>query len=110
MPNVDKPLNLFQISSFDYTSNQEIMNILMQTETIRIEHIVSYGQTSNDWYDQNENEWLVLLQGQAAILYENGNEISLAHGDTLYIPAHQKHKVSFTSAQPPCIWLAVFLR
>lgn len=108
MTTIESINNVFDISSFDYSKNNEIIHPLIQSDNIRIEHIVSYGQISDNWYDQHENEWVVLLQGNATICYENKTEISLYQGDTLYIPAHQKHKVSFTSTHPPCIWLAIF--
>ncbi|NLJ82083.1 MAG: cupin domain-containing protein [Bacteroidales bacterium] len=100
--------NLFDTSSLNYSTKEEIVNLLFTSENIRIERIVSYGQISEDWYNQEENEWVFLLQGNASILFDDGNETHLKAGDSLYIPAHSKHKVSFTSTKPSCIWLAVF--
>ncbi len=100
--------NFLDISSLDFSNPNEITTTLIKTKTVRIERIVSYGQISENWYNQDQDEWLVLLQGNASLLYENGLEIFLSKGDSLHIPAHQKHKVTFTSANPPCIWLAIF--
>lgn len=100
--------NLFDTSSLDYSTQEEIVNLLFTSKNIRIERIVSYGQISENWYNQKENEWVFLLQGNASILFDNSKETHLKAGDSLYIPAHSKHKVSFTSTEPPCIWLAVF--
>ena len=50
---------------------------------------------------------MILLQGEATLSYEDRSQIKLTVGDYLFIPAHQKHRVEYTSASPPCIWLAV---
>ena len=100
--------NLLYLDDIDFSSNEEIYNELLSHKNFYIERIVSYGQTSEDWYNQDMDEWLVLLQGEATILYENRKSISLTNGDSLHIPAHEKHKVTYTSKKPPCIWLAIF--
>jgi len=51
---------------------------------------------------------LVLLDGNAQIEFENGENLYLSKGDTLLIQPHEKHRVGFTSIDPPCIWLCVF--
>ncbi|MER3432067.1 MAG: hypothetical protein C4288_01210 [Leptolyngbya sp. ERB_1_1] len=50
---------------------------------------------------------MLLLQGEAQLMYEDGTSICLEAGDYLLIPAHQKHRVSYTSSDPACIWLAI---
>jgi cupin 2 domain-containing protein len=89
---------------------KEICETLLQAGSLRIERIVSRGHTSpdNGWYDQNEHEWVIVLEGSGRILFEDGNEVQLAKGDYIYIPAHQKHKVSWTDPDMNTIWLAVF--
>jgi len=88
----------------------EITDVLLSSGNIRIERIISAGQTSPEegWYDQQQNEWVVLLEGLANIAFEDGTEVSLKRGDYLLIPAHTKHKVTFTSSDPKCVWLAIF--
>lgn len=90
---------------------EELTQILHQSGSIRIERIVSCGQVTPDdfWYDQDEEEWIVLLEGEAVLLMEPGKTISLRKGETLLIPPHQKHKVIHTSCEPQCIWLCVFI-
>jgi cupin 2 domain-containing protein len=85
----------------------EMVTILAESGNVRIERIVSTGQTS-DWYDQAETEFVVLLEGNAAIEYLNGKTVTLSKGDTLLIKPHERHKVSYTSTEPPCVWLCVF--
>ena len=87
--------------------SEEVTTILTENENVRIEHIVSTGQVS-DWYDQDETEFVVLLEGNAVIEYENSSNVAMAKGDTLLIKPHERHRLSFTSVNPPCIWLCVF--
>ena len=76
---------------------------------IQIERIISTGQTtpSGQWYNQELDEWVILLQGEAELCYADYTKIKLKAGDYLLIPAHTKHRVEYTSIEPPCIWLAV---
>ena len=71
-----------------------------------IERIVSSATPEQVLYDQPQDEWVVLLQGQAR-LWVAGVERVLGPGDYLFIPAHTPHRVLETSADPPCVWLAV---
>lgn len=98
-------MNIFCLP--DLPLSEELTAVLAVSENIRIERIISTGQVS-DWYDQPETEFVVLLEGHAAIEYENGETISLLKGDTLLIRPHERHRVSYTSYDPPCIWLCVF--
>jgi cupin 2 domain-containing protein len=86
---------------------EELTTILAENNNARIVRIVSTGQVS-EWYDQTETEFVVLLEGHTTIEFENGKTVDLLRGDTLLIKPHEKHKVSFTSTEPPCVWLCVF--
>jgi cupin 2 domain-containing protein len=87
----------------------ELVEPLIPDRGVLIERIISSGQASPPgfWYDQERDEWVVLLQGEAEIAYTDGRRVSLAAGDTLFIAAHERHRVEYTSANPPCLWLAV---
>ncbi|HJV86132.1 MAG TPA: cupin domain-containing protein [Noviherbaspirillum sp.] len=77
----------------------------------RIERIVSKGHRSPPgfWYDQPENEWVTVLQGRAALRFEQGDRVlELAPGDYVNIPAHEKHRVEWTAEETETVWLAVF--
>jgi len=102
--------NIFSIP--ETGSVEEIFNLLFKSKNIRIEQIISSGHTSPaaGWYDQKENEWVLLLEGRAKLEFENKHIITLKKGDYLLIPAHSKHKVIYTSTRPKCIWLAVFFK
>lgn len=101
-------MNLLQLPSALPTG--ELTEILAQGKHLRVERIVSTGQVSPPgfWYDQEEDEWLVLLMGEGRVAYPDGREDRLLAGDTLFLPAHRLHRVSFTSAAPPAVWLCVF--
>lgn len=86
----------------------EITTILLEREDVLIKRIVSTGQTT-DWYNQTEDEFVMLLEGKAKLEFEE-RELTLSPGDTVLIKAHDKHRVSYTSSQPPCIWLCVFMK
>ena len=86
---------------------EEVKTILAESGDVRIERIVSTGQVS-DWYDQEETEFVILLEGEAIIEYENNVTAALSKGDTLTIKPHERHRVCYTSVRPPCIWLCVF--
>lgn len=100
-------MNLFNIEKI--SNSEELTTILAESKTVRIERIISSGQTSHEdfWYDQDENEFVALLQGEAVILYDDGST-KLKAGDTVVIPAHKKHRVDFTSVEQPCVWICVF--
>lgn len=89
--------------------SEERVEQLMATGHVRIDRIISRGQTApaSGWYDQPQDEWVALLQGEARIEFQGAPEVSLKAGDWILIHAHQKHRVTFTSTEPACIWLAV---
>lgn len=72
-----------------------------------VERIVSNGHATPEgqWYDQQRDEWVAVLEGSASIAYENGESVSLHKGDTLFLPKGKRHRVTRSSS--PCIWLAV---
>jgi cupin 2 domain-containing protein len=88
----------------------ETVDVLLDQPGVRIERIVSAGHRSPDdfWYDQDTDEWVAVLQGQAVIQFESpADERSLQAGDFCFIPAHVRHRVEATSTDPPTLWLAV---
>lgn len=89
----------------------ELVDELLRRPGVRLERIVSAGECSPPgfWYDQDEDEWVALIQGDAEIAYEDGGRDTLAAGDWVLIPAGRRHRVARTSAEPPCVWLALFV-
>jgi len=100
-------MNLFDLPKI--LPADELFEPLLPDRGVLIERIISTGQVTpeGDWYDQERDEWVVLLQGEAAISYEDGRVLELRPGDCVLIPAHERHRVERTSSDPPCIWLAV---
>jgi len=88
----------------------EIFEDIITTEKLRVERIVSKGHVSPDsqWYDQTENEWVIVLSGYGVIEYINGDKVTLRQGDYLHIKAHEKHRVVETSTDENTVWLAIF--
>lgn len=88
----------------------ELFEELIRAENVRIERIVSKGQTSPEqgWYDQIENEWVVVLEGAGIVLFEDGVEVTLRRGDYINIPSHARHKVTWTDPDVLTVWLAIF--
>ncbi len=88
---------------------EELFEPLIPDRGVLIERIVSSGHTSPPgfWYDQDRDEWVVLLQGEAEIACEDGRKVWLSAGDALFLAAHERHRVEYTSSDPPCLWLAV---
>jgi cupin 2 domain-containing protein len=76
----------------------------------RIERIVSTGQVTpqGEWFDQDSDEWVLLVAG-AARLYIEGEpeERTLAPGDFVLLPARCRHRVTWTDTASPTVWLAV---
>ena len=82
---------------------------LVDNGSVGIERIVSKGHRSPEsgWYDQQRNEWVMILKGEAILLFENDSSIRLKAGDYINIEAHRKHKVEWTTPDTETIWLAV---
>ena len=98
-------MNIFDLPELPLA--EELSTVLAENNNVRIVRTISTGQTT-DWYDQDETEFVALLQGSAVIEYENGRSVNLEKGDMLLIKPHEKHRVSYTSTEPPCVWLCVF--
>ena len=101
--------DLFRIPTDLDPAGPELLEILLEGPNgFRVERILSHGHTTPEgfWYDQDEDEWVAVLEGEARILFQNGREVRLEKGGALFLPAHAKHRVTYCSS--PCIWLAVF--
>lgn len=89
----------------------EMVDVLAESNNVRIQRIVSMGQSSPEgfWYDQDENEWVVVLKGHAELMFEgDAQPITMNPGDHQFIAAHRRHRVESTSITEPTVWLAVF--
>ncbi len=102
--------NLF--TDLPTTLPEELVEVLAENQHVRIERIISTGHASPEgfWYDQDEAEWVVVLKGKAKLLFEDGETVEMTPSDHVLIPAHRKHRVEWTTADEPTVWLAVFYR
>lgn len=116
-------MNIFDLK--DLSEKEEVVRILAEGKNVKIEKIISTGQTT-DWQKSEQNEFVILVQGEAEIEYfedknfeKNGNiiknqrntnnkKLQLAKGDTILINRGEKHRVSYTSKNPCCIWICIF--
>ena len=88
----------------------ELIETILQTSNFRIERIVSQGHSSPEgfWYDQTDNELVILLKGSATLRFENQPQpIKMKPGDYLHIEKHVRHRVESTNPEQETIWLAV---
>jgi cupin 2 domain-containing protein len=87
----------------------ELFETLVENPSVCIQRIVSRGHATpgGDWYDQDTNEFVVLLKGAAKLEFEKGRMVGLVPGDWLRIPAHEKHRVAWTDENSETVWLAV---
>ncbi|ELV8761713.1 cupin domain-containing protein [Vibrio fluvialis] len=101
-------MNLFETIPAELINEQ--FTDLLRHHHVRIERILSKGHTSPEsgWYDQDEHEWVLVLQGCGTVEFDNGESTTLNVGDYLNIPAHTRHKVCYTSPDQVTLWLAVF--
>jgi cupin 2 domain-containing protein len=89
-----------------------MLETLIDCPGVRIERIVSTGQTTpeGEWYDQTRDEFVLLVAGAAMLHIEGETEDrALAEGDWILLPAHCRHRVTWTRAAPPTVWLAIHL-
>jgi cupin 2 domain-containing protein len=106
-----RPTNFFQYAHPG--PDDEAIEQLVDQRDVRVERIVSRGRPSQPggWYDQEEDEWVMLLAGGARLLFEGSDEpLVLEPGDYLEIPAHARHRVEWTDSDQETVWLAVFYR
>ncbi len=88
----------------------EIFQEILSTDKLKIERILSKGHASpkEGWYDQNTNEWVILLKGKAKLTFkERKKPVELTPGDYINIPSHVKHRVEWTDPSQETIWLAI---
>ncbi len=90
--------------------DREVSAVFVEGAGARVEHIVSHGQASPTgfWYDQDEDEFVLVLEGAAELEVEGEGIVRLGVGDWLDLPAHLRHRVAWTHPDRHTVWLAVF--
>ena len=94
------------------TPPEELFETLAAGREVRIERIVSgsHATPEGHWYDQEGAEWVMVVQGAARLVFEDGREFDLGPGDWVDIPAHCRHRVAWTDPAQLTVWLAVHYR
>ena len=92
-------------------SDKEVLTELLCRKGVRIERIVSTGQSTpvDKPYTQEYEEWVLLVSGSAGLWIEGEAERELRPGDCVLIPPHRPHRVTWTAKGEPTVWLAVHL-
>ncbi|MDH3998017.1 MAG: cupin domain-containing protein [Desulfuromonadales bacterium] len=89
--------------------DEEAFDLIVQNGQFKIERIVSKGHSSpaSGWYNQKQNEWVLVLKGEAVLSIQGGAEVNLGPGSHINIPAHTKHRVKWTHPELETVWLAI---
>ena len=88
----------------------EAFDTIVESDSVRIERIVSNGQATpeGEWYNQERDEWVLILTGSAGLLFDSEQEPRrLCAGDHILIPAGCRHRVAWTDPDVKTVWLAV---
>jgi cupin 2 domain-containing protein len=89
---------------------EEQLDELAMGEGFRLERIIStaHATPADQWYDQGQDEWVMLLRGAAGLRFEDQADlVTMGPGDCLLIPAHCRHRVEWTHDKMPTVWLAL---
>jgi cupin 2 domain-containing protein len=88
----------------------ETFESLAVSPHVRVERIVSFGQASPPgfWYDQREDEFILLVTGAARLAFEDGQTLDLEPHGWVSVPARVRHRVEWTKPDEPTVWLAIF--
>jgi cupin 2 domain-containing protein len=94
------------------TLGGELVTALVASGGARLQRIVSRGHVTpaGSWYDQDEDEWVLVVAGAARLEIEGRGEIALADGDWIELPRGLRHRVTHTAPDRDTIWLALFRR
>jgi cupin 2 domain-containing protein len=102
-----KAENIFSLKADSF--DKELFETIIESSNFRIERIVSTGQATpaDQWYDQEQDEWVLLLSGSAGLVFHGDTEICvMKSGDYVHIPAHKRHRVEWTDSEQKTVWLA----
>ena len=100
--------NIF--SNIPKSLSDELFKELVSSENCKIERIISKGHKTEEgkWYNQDKNEFVIILKGNAELLFkENNKTIKMKEGDYINIPPRTKHRVTKTDPNKETIWLTI---
>lgn len=107
-------MNIF--SNIPNALQEELFTTLVESksDSIRIERIVSQGHCTlesdgrQEWYNQEQSEWVIVVEGRAVLEFEDGSELEMQVGDYVNIKARRRHRVKWTEPNRNTVWLAIF--
>lgn len=82
----------------------EYSSTILRDRNVHIERIISSASFGPCAYQQEQDEWVVLIKGQA-VMDIAGERIELCSGDYVFLPSGLPHSVLNTS--DGAVWLAV---
>ncbi|MCK5450572.1 MAG: cupin domain-containing protein [Candidatus Omnitrophica bacterium] len=88
----------------------EFFETLLDVDGVKIERIVSSGQGTpkGEWLFQEKNEWVILLEGSAELLFKDEDNLyKMIPGDYIYVKAGREHRVQRTDPEKKTVWVAV---
>ena len=90
---------------------EEDFTTLLERPGVRIERIVSYGHVTpaDSPYEQEDDEWVMLVEGAARLWLDGSGEVAMGPGDHVFIPAGVRHRVTWTMPDAATVWLAVHI-
>lgn len=90
---------------------EEAFEALLERPGVKLERIISQGHATppGQYYDQAQDEWVMVLSGAAKLTIEGRGLYELGPGDSIFLPAHCRHRVEWTHPKEPTIWLALHL-
>ncbi len=101
--------NIFSFGGADDSGKPEFFETLLKfSGTGRVERIYSEPYSDGQWYDQDEDEFVLLLSGESVLEFADSSKLELGAGDWLVIDRRTAHRVVRTSDNPRCVWLTVF--
>ncbi len=103
--------NIFSDIPDDLTD--EVFEEIVRNDSLKLERIISKGHATpnGQWYDQDEDEWVILLKGSAGLMVEGEKEVVvLKPGDYIHLPPHLKHRVEWTDPEKETIWVAAYYK
>ncbi len=83
----------------------ETFDTLHSSDGLTIERIASNRLIDGRWYDQEEDEWVMLVSGNAILEFKDNTLLTMKAGDHLLLEAYTSHRVKETSKD--ALWLAV---
>jgi cupin 2 domain-containing protein len=91
------------------SGRDEVFEPIVERPGVRLERIVSSGQSTppGTWYDQEQDEWVMVVAGAARLCIEGQGVFAMQPGDSVLLPAHCRHRVEWTDPAQPTVWLAL---